>query len=68
MTEPSLNEMMDSRGKNVPSATPELVKGVQERAKGIEDKWVKDATAKGVDGAAVLAAFRAEVKRVAAGN
>ena len=33
-----------------------------------EDKWVKDATAKGVDGAAVLAAFREEVKRVAAGN
>jgi len=33
-----------------------------------EDKWVKDATAKGVDGAAVVAAFREEVKRVAAGN
>jgi hypothetical protein len=52
----------------VSEASPELVKGVQERAKAIEDKWVKDATAKGVDGAAVLAAFREEVKRVAAGN
>jgi len=41
---------------------------VQGRAKSINDKWVKDATAKGVDGAKVLAEFREEVKRVAAGQ
>src|SRR5262245_60744494 len=52
-------------GMQVSEATPELIKGVQERAKVIEDKWVKDATAKGVDGAKVLAEFREEVKRVA---
>ena len=49
-------------------ASPELVKGVQERAKAIDDKWVKDATAKGIDGAKVLAEFREELKRVAAGQ
>jgi TRAP-type C4-dicarboxylate transport system substrate-binding protein len=63
----ALEEMKRERIQ-ISDASPELVKGVQERAKVIEDKWVKDATAKGVDGAAVLAAFRAEVMRVAAGN
>ena len=50
----------------VSEAAPELIKGVQERAQAINDKWVKDATAKGIDGAKVLAEFREEVKRVAA--
>ena len=44
------------------------MQGVQERAKAINDKWVKVATAKGVDGAKVLAEFRAEVKRLEAGK
>jgi TRAP-type transport system periplasmic protein len=55
-------------GIPVSEASPELVKGVQERAQSINDKWVKDATAKGIDGAKVLAEFREEVKRVAAGK
>ena len=55
-------------GIQISEASPELIKGVQERAKGIEEKWVKDATAKGIDGAKVLAEFREEVKRVAAGH
>jgi TRAP-type C4-dicarboxylate transport system substrate-binding protein len=61
-------EEMKRVGMQVSEASPELIKGVQERAKVIEDKWVKDATAKGVDGAKVLAEFREEVKRVAAGK
>ena len=52
----------------ITEASPELIKGVQERAKAIEEKWVQSATAKGVDGAKVLAEFREEVKRVATGN
>jgi TRAP-type C4-dicarboxylate transport system substrate-binding protein len=55
-------------GIQISAASPELIKGVQERAKTIEDKWVKDATAKGIDGAKVLAEFHEEVKRVAAGH
>jgi TRAP-type transport system periplasmic protein len=61
-------EEMKRVGIAISEASPELIKGVQERAKAIEDKWVKDATAKGIDGAMVLAAFREEVKRGAAGN
>ena len=55
-------------GIQISEASPELIKGVQERAKGIEEKWVKDATAKGIDGAKVLAEFREEVKRLTAGH
>ena len=42
--------------------------GVQERAKAIEREVGARRTAKGVDGAKVLAEFREELKRVAAGN
>ena len=61
-------EEMKKAGIQILEASPELVKGVQERSKAIEDKWVQSATAKGVDGAKVLAEFREELKRVAAGN
>ena len=55
-------------GIQISAASPELIKSVQEHAKGIADKWIKDATARGVDGAKVLAEFRDEVERVAAGK
>ena len=55
-------------GIQISEASPELIKGVQERAKAIEEKWVNDATAKGIDGAKVLVEFREEVKRLAAGH
>jgi TRAP-type transport system periplasmic protein len=61
-------EEMKKLGIRIDEASPELVKGVQERTQPIVDKWVKAATAKGVDGAQVLAAFREELKRVAAGQ
>src|SRR5437868_11200857 len=67
-TDAAALEEMKRDAIQISEASPELVTGVQERAKAIEDKWVKGATAKGVDGAAVLAEFREEVKRVAAGN
>ena len=59
---------MKKVGIQITEASPELIQGVKERAKVIEDEWVKNASAKGLDGAKVLAEFREELKRVAAGN
>jgi len=67
-TDAAALEEMKRVGTQISEASPELVKGVQERAQAINDKWVKDATAKGIDGAKVLAEFHEEVKRVAAGK
>jgi TRAP-type transport system periplasmic protein len=61
-------EEMKKAGIQITEASPELIAGVKERAKVIEDEWVKNASAKGIDGAKVLAEFREELKRVAAGN
>jgi TRAP-type transport system periplasmic protein len=61
-------EEMKKIGVKIDPASPELVKGVQERTKAIVDKWVQGANAKGVDGAKVLAEFREEIKRVASGK
>jgi TRAP-type C4-dicarboxylate transport system substrate-binding protein len=61
-------EEMKRVGIQISTASPELVKGVQARAEAIDDKWVKDATAKGIDGVKVLAEFHEELKRVAAGK
>jgi len=61
-------EEMKKVGIRIDEASPEFVKGVQERVKPLEQKWVEAASAKGIDGAKVLAEFREEVKRVAAGK
>jgi TRAP-type transport system periplasmic protein len=61
-------EEMKRVGIQITEASPELIQGVKERAKLIEDEWIKNASAKGLDGAKVLAEFREEIKRVAAGN
>lgn len=61
-------EVMKKANIQISEATPELVKGAQERSKAIIDKWKKDATAKGVDGEKVFAEFHEELKRVAAGK
>src|SRR6478735_7194673 len=67
-TDAAALEEMKRVGIQISTAPPELVKGIQERSKPIDDKWVKDATAKGIDGAKVLAEFREELKRVPAGQ
>jgi TRAP-type transport system periplasmic protein len=67
-TDAAALEEMKRVGIQISTPPAEFVKEVQERAKSINDKWVKDATAKGVDGAKVLAEFREEVKRGAAGQ
>jgi len=60
-------EEMKKAGIQTVEASPELVKGVQERSKAIIDNWIQAANAKGVDGAKVFAEFHEELKRVAAG-
>ena len=67
-TDAAALEEMKRVGIQISTAPPDLVKGIQERAKAIDDKWVKNSTAKGIDGAKVLAEFREELKRVAAGK
>jgi TRAP-type C4-dicarboxylate transport system substrate-binding protein len=61
-------EVMKKANIQISEATPELIKGAQERSKAIIEKWKKDATAKGVDGEKVFAEFHEELKRVAAGK
>ncbi|MFL6799754.1 MAG: TRAP transporter substrate-binding protein [Xanthobacteraceae bacterium] len=67
-TDAAALEEMKRVGIQISEPPPQFVTQVQDRAKPIIDKWVKDATAKGVDGAKVLAEFREELKRVAAGQ
>jgi TRAP-type C4-dicarboxylate transport system substrate-binding protein len=61
-------EVMKQANIQIQEASPELVKGVNERSKAIIDKWKADAKAKGVDGDKVFAEFHEELKRVAAGK
>ncbi len=61
-------EVMKQANIEIQDASPELVKGVQERSKAIIDKWKAAATAKGVDGDKVFAEFHEELKRVSAGQ
>ncbi len=67
-TDAAALERMKQVGIQITTPSPEFIKDVQERAKGIDDKWIKDATAKGIDGAKVFAEFHEELKRVAAGK
>jgi TRAP-type transport system periplasmic protein len=53
---------------NVANASPTFVKEVMAQAKQLEADWIKAAGAKGLDGAKVLAEFREELKKVAAGK
>ena len=55
-------------GAKIEDAPPALVKDVMGKAKILDDEWIKAANAKGVDGAKVLAEFRQELKKVAAGK
>jgi len=59
---------LKAAGVKIESASPALVKAVMAKAKSLDDDWIKAANAKGLDGAKVLAEFRAELKKVAAGK
>ena len=59
-------EALKKSGVKIVEANTELVAEVKKRSAPIIDDWVKKASAKGVDGAKVLAEFREELKKVAA--
>ncbi|HEX2440264.1 MAG TPA: ABC transporter substrate-binding protein, partial [Methylomirabilota bacterium] len=55
-------------GVKIVTANPEFVAEVRKRSAPIVDEWIKNASAKGVDAAKILAEFREELKKVAAGR
>jgi TRAP-type transport system periplasmic protein len=61
-------EALKKSGVKIVNANSELVAEVKKRSAPIVDDWVRDATVKGVDGAKILAEFRDELKKVAAGK
>ncbi len=61
-------EAMKKAGVPVVNADPAFVAEVRKRSEPIIEDWVKKASAKGIDGAKVLAEFREELKKVAAGK
>jgi TRAP-type C4-dicarboxylate transport system substrate-binding protein len=61
-------EGLKKAGVAIANANPAFVKDVMAKAKQLDDDWIKSANAKGLDGAKVLAEFRAELKKVAAGK
>jgi TRAP-type transport system periplasmic protein len=61
-------EALRKSGVKVVNANPAFVAEVQKRSAPIVDDWIKKADAKGVDAARILAEFREELKKVAAGK
>ena len=59
---------LKASGVAIANANPAFVKAVMAQAKQLDDEWIKGANAKGLDGAKVLAEFRAELKKVASGK
>ena len=59
---------LKASGVSIAAASPAFVKAVMDQARQLDDEWIKGANAKGVDGTKVLAEFRAELKKVAAGK
>ena len=47
----------------IAKANPKLVKEVREKTEKFESEWIADVNARGIDGEAVLKAFREELKR-----
>jgi TRAP-type C4-dicarboxylate transport system substrate-binding protein len=56
-------EALKKSGVKIVNANPELVAEVRKRSAPIIDEWVQQASAKGVNGAAILAEFREELKK-----
>jgi TRAP-type transport system periplasmic protein len=61
-------EAAKKTGIKVVTASPAFAAEVQKRSAPILEDWVKQANAKGVDGAKILAEFHEELKKVAAGQ
>ena len=61
-------EALKKSGVKIVHANPAFVAEVKKRSAPIVDEWVKQASAKGVDGAKILAEFQDELEKVAAGK
>jgi TRAP-type C4-dicarboxylate transport system substrate-binding protein len=61
-------EALEKSGIKIVNADAALVAEVQKRSAPIIEDWIKKASAKGIDAAKVLAEFREELKKVAAGQ
>ncbi|MGH8704595.1 MAG: TRAP transporter substrate-binding protein, partial [Burkholderiales bacterium] len=61
-------EAMKKSDIKIVNADAALIKDVQARSAPIIEDWIKRASAKGVDAKAILAEFREELKKVAAGK
>jgi len=61
-------EALQKSGVKIVNANPAFVAEVQKRSAPIVDDWITKASAKGLDAAKILAEFRAELKKVAAGQ
>jgi TRAP-type C4-dicarboxylate transport system substrate-binding protein len=59
-------EALKKSGVKIVNANSEFVAEVKKRSAPIIDEWVQAASAKGVDGAKILAEFRDELKKVPA--
>jgi TRAP-type C4-dicarboxylate transport system substrate-binding protein len=61
-------EQLKKSGVKIVNANSELVAEVRKRSAPIIDEWIQQASAKGVDAAKILAEFREELRKVAAGK
>ena len=61
-------EALQKSGVKIVNANPAFVAEVQKRSAPIVDDWITKASTKGVDAAKILAEFRGELKKVAAGQ
>jgi TRAP-type C4-dicarboxylate transport system substrate-binding protein len=61
-------EALKKSGVKIVHANPAFVAEVKKRSAPIVEEWVKQASAKGVDAAKILAEFQDELKKVAAGK
>jgi len=61
-------EILKTSGANIQNASPEFVADLRKRTAPLVQEWIKNANAKGIDGAKVVAEFHEELKRVAGGK
>jgi len=61
-------EVLKKSGVKIVNADPAFVAEVKKRSAPIIEDWIQKASAKGADGAKILAEFREELKTVAAGQ
>jgi len=59
---------MKAAGINIQTASPAFVAEIKSRVDPIETAWYAEVKPKGVDGAALMKEFRAEIAKVAAGQ